>query len=91
MDVCERAEGNLLSCRSADQQVSDLLLTLTKSQLHPDDKIKEFLALDDLRCRLTTDRGLDDGFNVGHVDAVTGNPVAINVNISWAGRVRGPP
>ena len=45
--------------------------------LHADNEVEEFFALNHLRGGLTTDGGLHYGFDVGDVDAIAGDFVAI--------------
>ena len=52
----------------------------TKLRLHADDHVEKFFALDDLRGGLTADGGLNDGFDVGDVDAIASDFGAVGVD-----------
>ena len=63
---------------------ADLLGVLAELRLHAYDEVKKLFALDHLRGGLSPDGGLHDGFNVRHVHAVAGDPVAIHLHDqSW--------
>ena len=87
----EFGEGNLLAAGGGHEQIADFAGVRAKLRLHADDQIEEFFALDDLRGGLTADGGLNDGFDVGDVDAVARDFGAVGVDdAGWAGRVRAP-
>ena len=71
---------NLLAGGRADEQVADLLGVLAELRLHADDEVEQLLALNDLGGRLAADGGLNDRFDVGDVDAVARDLVAIDVD-----------
>src|SRR5215470_15383830 len=80
LDVRERPDGDLLAGGGADKQIANLLRAFAEFGLHPYDEIEEFLALDDLRCGLTSYGGLNDALDVGNIDAVACDFVAIHLD-----------
>src|SRR5712692_9268752 len=49
-------------------------------RFHANDKIEEFFALDNLGGGLAADSRLDDGFDVGDVDAVASDFLAVGID-----------
>jgi len=55
----------------------DLLRRLTVLRLEPDDEVEEPLPLHDLRRRRPADRGLEEGVDVGDVEAIARDLLAV--------------
>ena len=53
---------------------------LTEFRFHTHDQIEQLLALDDLGCCLAAYSSLNDRLDVGYIDAVTGDLVAIHID-----------
>jgi len=49
-------------------------------RFHANDHIEKFFTLNDLRRSLSTDCGLNDGFDIGDVDAVARDFGTVSVN-----------
>ena len=49
--------------------------------LHAHDQVEQLLALNDLRGRLAADSGLDHAFDVGDIDAITRDFLAVHVDL----------
>ena len=49
-------------------------------RLHADYEVEQFFSLDDLGCGLTADRGLDHCLDVGNIDAIPRNLLAVHVD-----------
>ena len=49
-------------------------------RLHTDDEVEELFALNDLSGGLPADGGGDNGFDIGNVDAVARDLVAIDID-----------
>ncbi len=74
------AERDLLTVGRAHQQISDLMRAAAELGLHADHQIEQLLSLNDLGDGLPADRGGNHSFDVGNVDAVARNLVAIDVD-----------
>src|SRR6202008_418441 len=71
---------NLLACWRRHKQIADFPGVRAKLWLHTKDEIEQLLTLDDLRSRLASDPGLHHGFDIGDVDSVTRNLLAVGID-----------
>ena len=79
-DVRELAERNLLPIGCADQQVPDLLCAAAELRLHAHDQVEQLFPLNDLSDRLPADSGRNYGLDVGDIDSVSRDFVAVDVH-----------
>src|SRR5437016_739059 len=79
-DAGELGKRNLLSAGSGNKKVPNLARAGTELRLHSNDEVKEFFSLDDLRGSLSPDSRLHDRFDIGDVDPVTRDFLAIGVD-----------
>ena len=80
LDVWPVPEWNLLAVRRSHQQIANLLRATAELRLHAHDKIEQLFALHDLRRGLPTDGRLDHGFDVGDIDAVARDLLAVDID-----------
>src|SRR5208283_1762939 len=78
-DRSQLAQGNLLSVRSAHQQVPYVVSAAAKLRLHAHDEIEKLFPLDDLGDRLPSDRGRNHALYIGNVDPVACDLVAVHI------------
>jgi hypothetical protein len=72
---------NLLPGRSGHQQIADGVLARTVLGFHAHHQVEQLLALNHLRGGLPAHRSLDHALDIGDIDAVTRDLVAIHVDL----------
>ena len=79
-DGGEFGERNLLPRGCGNQQIADVPGIRTELWFHSNHHVEKFFALNDLGGGLPADSGLDDGFDVGDVDGVACDFLAVGID-----------
>ena len=80
LDVGKLTQRNLLAIRRAHQQIADVVRAAAELRLHAHHQVEEFFSLNDLRGGLSAHGRLHHGLHVGHIDAVAGDFVAVDID-----------
>src|SRR5579872_3167648 len=80
LDAGQLAERKLLAIGRAHQQVANFLGAAAELRLHAYYEVEELFALDHLGGGLSAHRRLHYRLNIGHVDSVTRDLVAVHIN-----------